>query len=156
MPRIDIAKAVVRGKGVYPHPHRSVTDGREKAALGNVARLTQFGVNLTRLKPGAASALRHWHEQEDEFIYLLEGELALIENEGETVLRPGDCAGFKAGVPDGHQLVNKSQRDALYLEIGTRAAAERVHYPDVDLVLERDERDMRFLHKSGEPYPQES
>ena len=116
---------------------------------------TQFGVNLTRLKPGAASALRHWHEQEDEFIYVLEGELVLVEDDGEMLLKPGDCAGFKAGVANGHQLVNKSQRDAVYLEIGTRAAAERGHYPDVDLVLERDEHGMRFLHKSGEPYPQE-
>ena len=155
MPKIDIAKAVVRTKGVYPQPHRAVTDGREKAALGNVAGLTQFGVNRTRLKPGAASALRHWHEQEDEFIYVIEGELVLIEDNGEMPLKPGDCAGFKAGVSNGHQLVNKSPRDAVYLEIGTRAATERAHYPDVDLVLERDERGMRFLHKSGEPYPQE-
>ena len=155
MPKIDIAKAVVRTTSVYPQPHRSVTDGREKAALGNVAGLTQFGVNLTRLKPGAASALRHWHENEDEFIYVLEGELALIEDNGETLLGPGDCAGFKAGVSNGHQLVNKSQHDARYLEIGTRAAMERGHYPDVDLIFERDERGMRFLHKSGEPYPQE-
>jgi uncharacterized cupin superfamily protein len=155
MPKIDIAKAVVRTKGVYPQPHRSVTNGREKAALGNIAGLTQFGVNLTRLKPGAASALRHWHEQEDEFIYVLEGELVLIEDDGETVLGPGDCAGFKAGVPNGHQLVNKSQRDARYLEIGTRAATERGHYPDVDLVMERDDQGTRFLRRSGEPYPQE-
>jgi uncharacterized cupin superfamily protein len=155
MPKIDIAAAEVRTKGVYPQPYRSVTDGREKAALGNVAGLTQFGVNLTRLKPGAASALRHWHELEDEFVYVLEGELVLIEDDGEMPLKPGDCAGFKAGVPNGHQLVNKSQRDAVYLEIGTRAANERAHYPDVDLVLERDARGMRFLHKSGEPYPKE-
>jgi uncharacterized cupin superfamily protein len=155
MPKIEISKAVVRTKGVYPSPHRSVTDGREKAALGNVAGLTQFGVNLTLLKPGAASALRHWHEQEDEFIYLLEGELVLIEDDGEIVLKPGDCAGFKAGVSNGHQLVNRSQRDARYLEIGTRAATERAHYPDVDLVMERDQQGMRFLRRSGEPYPQE-
>ena len=155
MPKIDIAKAVVRTKGVYPQPHTKVTDGREKAALGNVAGLTQFGVNLTRLKPGAASALRHWHEQEDEFIYVIEGELVLIEDGGETLLKPGDCAGFKAGVANGHHLVNKSQRDALYLEIGTRAAIERAHYPDCDLVLERDAHGQRFLHRSGEPYPQE-
>ena len=153
MPKIDISKAVVRTKGVYPQPYTSITDGREKAALGNVAGLTQFGVNLTRLKPGAASALRHWHEQEDEFVYVLEGEITLIEDTGETVLRPGDCAGFKAGVRNGHHLVNKSQRDALYLEIGTRAAAERGHYPDVDLIFERDQNGMRFLHKSGVPYP---
>jgi len=156
MPRIDIARATVRTKGVYPKPHTSVTDGREKAALGNVAGLTQFGVNLTRLKPGAASALRHWHENEDEFVHVLEGEIVLIEDGGETVLKPGECAGFKAGVANGHHLVNKSPRDAVYLEIGTRAATERGHYPDVDLVMERDERGMRFLRRSGDPYPQES
>ena len=156
MPKIEIAKATVRTKGVYPQPYSGVTDGREKAALGNVAGLTQFGVNLTRLKPGAASALRHWHENEDEFVYVLEGEIALIEDGGETVLKPGDCAGFKAAITNGHHLVNKSQRDALYLEIGTRGARERVRYPDADLVMERDERGLRFLHKSGEPYPPES
>jgi uncharacterized cupin superfamily protein len=155
MPKIDIAKAVVRTKGVYPGSLRKVTDGREKAALGNVAGLTQFGVNLTRLKPGAASALRHWHEQEDEFIYVLEGELVLIEDDGEKLLKPGDCAGFKAGASNGHQLINKSSRDAVYLEIGTRAATERAHYPDCDLVMERDARGMRFLRRSGEPYPEE-
>src|SRR6516162_1405660 len=130
MPKIEITKATVRAKSSYPPPYADVAKGREKAALGNVAGLTQFGVNLTRLKPGAASALRHWHENEDEFIYVLEGEIVLIEDGGETVLRPGDCAGFKAGTADGHHLVNKSQRDALYLEIGTRAAVERAHYPD--------------------------
>jgi uncharacterized cupin superfamily protein len=155
MPKIDIAKALVRTKGVYPPPYRSVTDGREKAALGNVAGLTQFGVNLTLLKPGSASALRHWHEQEDEFIYVLDGEITLIEEDGETVLRAGACAGFKAGVPNGHQLVNKSQRDARYLEIGSRAPIERTHYPGIDLVMERDAQGARFVHKSGEPYPQE-
>ena len=155
MPKIEIAKAAVRTKGVYPQPYAGVTDGREKAALGNVAGLTQFGVNLTRLKPGAASALRHWHENEDEFVYVLEGEIVLIEDGGETVLKPGDCAGFKAAVANGHHLVNKSQRDALYLEIGTRAKIERAHYPDVDLVGDKDERGFRFSHRSGEPYPKE-
>jgi uncharacterized cupin superfamily protein len=155
MPKIDIAKAEVRTKGVYPGSLKTVTDGREKTALGNVAGLTQFGVNLTRLKPGAASALRHWHEQEDEFIYVLEGEIILIDDDGEHALRPGDCAGFKAGVSNGHCLVNKSQRDAVYLEIGTRAATERCHYPGCDLVMERDGGNMRFLHNTGEPYPKE-
>jgi uncharacterized cupin superfamily protein len=155
VPKIDIAKAVVRTTTVYPKPYDRVTEGREKTALGNVAGLTQFGVNRTLLKPGAASALRHWHEAEDEFIYVLEGELTLIEDGGETLLKPGDCAGFKAGVPNGHQLVNKTQRDAVYLEVGTRAAVERAHYPDVDLMFERDESGVRVLHKSGEPYPEE-
>src|ERR1700740_501747 len=153
MPKIDIAKAVVRTTGAYPQPHRSVTDGREKAALGSVAGLTQFGVNLTRLKPGAASALRHWHEHEDEFVYVLDGEIALIEDNGETILKPGDCAGFKAGVANGHHLVNKSQRDALYLEVGTRAKRERAHYPDIDLVYEKEESGFRFSRRSREPYP---
>ena len=112
MPKIDIAKAMVRTKGVYPEAWRAVTEGREKAALGDVVGLTQFGVNLTRLKPGAASALRHWHEAEDEFVYVLEGEVMLIEDGGTTVLQPGDAAGFKAGVANGHHLVNRSQRDA--------------------------------------------
>src|SRR3954452_11577477 len=156
MPKIEISKAVVRTKGVYPQPYSTITDGREKTALGNVAGLTQFGVNLTRLKPGAASALRHWHENEDEFVYVLEGEIALIEDGLETLLKSGEAAGFKAGVSNGHHLLNKSQADAVYLEIGTRSATERAHYPDSDLVMERDARGMRFLHKSGEPYPQES
>ena len=154
MPKIDIARAVVRTGSSYPEVFKKVCRGREKRALGDVAGLTQFGVNLTRLAPGAASALRHWHAAEDEFIYMLEGELVLIENEGETLLRPGDAAGFKAGVPNGHQLVNKSARDAVYLEIGTRAARERAEYPDVDLVGDKDERGFRFTHKSGEPYPE--
>ena len=98
MPKIDIAKAMVRTKGVYPEPWRAITEGREKAALGDVVGLTQFGVNLTRLKPGAASALRHWHEAEDEFVYVLEGEITLIEDGGTTVLQPGAAAGFKAGL----------------------------------------------------------
>ena len=153
MPKIDIAGASVRTRGVYPDPWGAVTQGREKTALGDVAGLTQFGVNLTRLKPGAASALRHWHETEDEFVYVLEGEIMLIEDGGTTVLRPGDAAGFKAGVSNGHHLVNKSQRNALYLEVGTRAKRERAHYSDVDLVYDRDESGFRFSRRSGEPYP---
>ena len=117
---------------------KHVVKGREKTALGNAADLTQFGINLTRLKPGAASSLRHWHENEDEFVYVLAGELVLIEDEGETIMRPGDCAGFKAHVGNAHHLVNRTPRDALYLEIGTRAERERVHYPDVDLQFDRD------------------
>ena len=152
MPKIDIAKAAVRTTSIYPEPFKSVCAGREKAALGNLAGLTQFGVNFTRLKPGAASALRHWHESEDEFVYVLEGELALIEDQGETMLRVGDAAGFKAGVPNGHHLVNKSDRDAVYLEMGTRAEREHTHYPDDDLAYTKDGKDFTFTHKSGEPY----
>ena len=153
MPKINIAEAALRTTSIYPEPFKSVCAGREKAALGNLAGLTQFGVNLTRLKPGAASALRHWHESEDEFVYVLEGELTLIEDGEETPLRPGEAAGFKAGVADGHQLVNNTDRDALYLEIGTRAAADRIFYSDVDMVAVRNERQgTHFMRRSGERY----
>ena len=128
------------------------SSGRERKRLGNAAGLDQFGVNLTTLKPGAASALRHWHEQEDEFVYMLEGELVLIEDGGETVLKPGDAAGFKANSPNGHHIVNSSQRDAVYLEVGTRAKHERVDYPDVDLMVMRDDNGVRYTHKNGKPY----
>jgi uncharacterized cupin superfamily protein len=152
MPKIDIAKATLRTTTVYPPEFQNVVRGREKTVLGDVVGLTQFGVNLTRLKPGAASALRHWHHNEDEFVYVLEGELALIEDGGEVLLRPGDAAGFKAGVPNGHHLINKSQRDAVYLEVGTRALSDRAEYPDVDLDLVRNAGKTMLTHKSGEPY----
>ena len=152
MPKIDISKAIVRMSSNYPAQFQQAVAGREKAVLGDVAGLTQFGVNLTRLKPGAASALRHWHEYEDEFVYVLEGEVALIEDEGETLLKAGDAAGFKAGIANGHHLVNKSARDALFLEVGTRSVRERSHYPDVDLEFVRDENGVQITRKSGEPY----
>ena len=152
MPKIDISKLTPRTGSSYPQAFKQATEGREKYVLGDVVGLTQFGVNLTRLKPGAASSHRHWHENEDELVFVLEGEIVLIEDTGETVLRPGDAAGFKAGVANAHQLVNKSAREALYLEIGTRATTERSHYPDLDLAGQKDERGYRFTKKSGEPY----
>lgn len=152
MPKIDMSKGVVRTTTIYPAPFASITQGREKMTLGTLASLTQFGVNLTRLKPGAASALRHWHEEEDEFVYILEGEATLIEDEGETILKAGECAGFKAGVANGHHLVNRSTSDVVYLEIGTRSPRERAHYPDHDLVFVRDGKEAQFRRKSGEPY----
>jgi uncharacterized cupin superfamily protein len=152
MPRIDMARVAADAGTIYPDAFKGVVAGREKKKLGDAVGLTQFGVNLTRLKPGAASALRHWHASEDEFVYMLEGELVLEEDGGETLLKPGDAAGFKAGVPNGHRLVNRSAQDALYLEIGTRSPHERATYPDVDLALERDANGARFFRKSGEPY----
>ncbi len=152
MPKIDIAKLPVDARTGYPPPHDRVVVGRERKRLGNAAGLDQFGVNLTRLKPGAASALRHWHEMEDEFVYVLEGELVLIEDGGETVLKPGDAAGFKANSPNGHHLINRSQRDAVYLEVGTRSRHERVTYPDVDLMVIRDDNGARYTRKNGQPY----
>lgn len=149
---IDPAAVEARTGSAYPEPFQPVSAGREKQALGNVAGLTQFGVNLTRLKPGAASALRHWHVEEDEFIYVLEGEATLITDAGEQILGPGMAAGFPAGKEDGHQLINNSRADVLYLEIGSRHPAEEAHYPDVDLHMRRLDGDARFFHKDGTPY----
>lgn len=152
MPKIDIAKVPVEARNIYPDEFAKVVAGRERQRIGEAAGLTQFGVNICRLKPGAASSLRHWHRMEDEMVYVLEGEVVLVEDDGETVLRPGDAAGFKANVANGHHLVNKSTRDAVFLEIGTRAPWERSTYTDVDLVLERDQSGRRFMRKSGRPY----
>jgi uncharacterized cupin superfamily protein len=151
MPKIEIAKIQAQQIASYPKEFAPVISGREKQKIGDAAGLTQFGVNITRIKPGSASALRHWHEQEDEFIYLLEGELVLQEEAGETVLKAGDAAGFRAGSGVAHCLVNRSGHDAVYLEIGTRADSERVHYPDVDFMMERDSTGRRYFRKSGEP-----
>jgi uncharacterized cupin superfamily protein len=146
-------KVPVRATSNYPQEFLSAVAGREKRALGNAAGLTQFGVNLTVLKPGAASSLRHWHVQEDEFVFIVEGEVTLVEEGSETILKAGDAAGFKANVANGHQLVNKSSRDATYLEMGTRSKGEIAHYPDVDLALGYSpDGKMMFTHKSGEPY----
>jgi uncharacterized cupin superfamily protein len=154
MPKIDIAKIKTDNSTGYPDPYRQAVAGRERKRLGNAAGLDQFGVNLTRLAPGAQSSQRHWHESEDELVYVLDGELTLIENEGETVLRPGEAAAWKAGVANGHCLVNRSSRHAIYLEIGTRQKNDRADYPDIDMRASKVDGVTRFLHKSGEPYPE--
>lgn len=152
MPKIDIAAIPVRTGSAYPEQFKHVVRGRERRALGDAGGLTQFGVNLTVLRPGAASALRHWHEQEDEVVYILEGELVLVEDGGETLLGPGDAAAFKAGIANGHHLVNRFGSDAVLLEIGTRPERDVVHYSDVDLVFRYEGDDKRFSRRSGEPY----
>ena len=153
MPKIDIDKLPLDTATRYPEPFCRAVIGRERKRLGNAVGLDQFGVNLARLKPGAASSQRHWHAHEDEFIYMLEGELVLAEDDGETVLRPGDAAGWKAGVANGHCLINRTDRDAVFLEVGTRAPAEMVDYTDIDMRFEREGTTGRYLHKSGDPYP---
>ncbi len=152
MPRIDIETVPVRSATIYPAPFAPAMAGRSKQALGNAAGLDQFGVNLTRLAPGARSALNHWHENEDEFVFILEGEVTLVEGDSETVLRPGEAAGFKAGVQVGHHLENRSGADTVFLEVGTRAQAERGHYPKDDLMFERINGAMRMMHRDGTPY----
>ena len=153
MPKIDIAAIKLDNATNYPEPFRQAVLGRWRKRLGNSVGLDQFGVNLTTLKPGAWSAQRHWHHHEDELIYVLEGELVLCEDNGETVLKPGDAAGWKASTPNGHCLINRSQRDATYLEIGTRAKSEIAEYPDIDMRFVRDGQNVRYLYRSGEEYP---
>ena len=152
MPKIDIAAIAPRTSSIYPDAFADLVRGRYKQALGNAAGLTQFGVNLTRLAPGAISALKHWHENEDEFVFILEGEATLIEDGAETPLRAGEAAGFKAGERVAHQIANRSQADVVYLEIGTRAPREQAHYPDDDLTYRRDEAGHHFHRKDGTPY----
>lgn len=135
----------------YPAPFDRPCAQRQRRRLGDAAALTQFGVNLTTLPTGTWSSQRHWHAQEDEFIYVIEGEVVLVSNSGEQVLRPGECAGFKAGVADGHHLQNRSGRDALILEVGARRReVEAVTYPDIDLKVEPGAA--TYSHVDGKPY----
>lgn len=152
MPKIDIDRVPVKTGSIYPAPFRAMADARARQALGDAGGLTQFGVSLTRLPPGAATAQRHWHEAEDELVFVVSGELVLIEEDGETPLRAGEAAAFKAGHADGHHLVNRSADDAVLLEIGTRASEERGHYPDIDLVYEKRGGAVRFTDRAGAPY----
>ena len=152
MPKIEIDLVPVKAGSIYPAPFKTMAEGRARQALGDAGDLTQFGVNLTRLPPGAATAQRHWHEAEDELVFVVSGELTLIEDDGETVLGAGDAAAFKAGLADGHHLVNRSVCDAVLLEVGSRAAEERGHYPDIDLVYEKRDGAIRFTNKAGDPY----
>ena len=152
MPKIDINKMAWSGGSGYPSVFEEITKGRFRKRLGDEVGLDQFGVNITRLEPGSGSALRHWHEEEDEFVYILEGQATLVEDDGKTLLSPGDAAGFKAGVSNGHHLVNESDSDLVFLEIGTRSVTERAHYPDDDLALTKDEDGYHFTHKNGDKY----
>jgi uncharacterized cupin superfamily protein len=152
MPKIDIAKVPVETATTYPDPYWQVTAGREKQRLGNSIGLNQFGVNLVTLKPSAWSSQRHWHRNEDEFVYVLEGEIVLVEDHGEVVLKPGDTAGWKANSRIGHCLINRTKHDARYIEVGTRAPFETAVYPDIDMRNERDKNGPRYLRKTGEPH----
>jgi uncharacterized cupin superfamily protein len=137
----------------YPKPFRAQVEERVKRALGDAAGLSQFGVNLVELPPGCWSAQRHWHTHEDEFVYVLDGELALVTEAGEQVLRAGMAAGFPAGKPDGHHLINRSDRTATYLEVGTRREdVDEVDYPDIDMAIRQTPDGQRFVTKTGEPY----
>ncbi|MBA2239014.1 MAG: cupin domain-containing protein [Lysobacter sp.] len=145
MPRIDIDAIEQRTGSGYPAPFNQRAQGRVKQALG--VGLTDFGVNLTRLPPGEWSSQRHWHSHEDEFVYVLSGELTMCTDGGEQLLQAGEAAAFPKNQPDGHHLVNDGKDMAVYLEIGSRDAADVCSYPDVDLHYAG-----RYAHKDGTPY----
>jgi uncharacterized cupin superfamily protein len=149
MGKIDLAKAPAGSGSRYPSPFDEPCKGRSWRRLGEAAGLTQFGVNLVRLAPGAWSSQRHWHAAEDEFVYVLEGELVLVTDAGEETMRPGDSAGFKAGVRDGHHLQNRTHTDAVFLVAGSRSEADHGEYSDIDMKFSRSGP---FTKKDGTPY----
>lgn len=154
MSKIDLSKVTVRKGSRYPAPYDQPCQQRETVLLSDAAGLTQFGAVITRLAPGAWSSQRHWHAREDEFVYVLEGEVVLVADEGETLLRPGDCAGFKAGVRNGHHLQNRSALPASFLAIGTRDDDDHGEYPDIDMkfVAGRYAGKGAFVRKDGSAF----
>jgi|SRR5882672_3418826 len=149
---LDPADVPAMAGSGYPEPFKSRVSTRRKRKLGDALGLKNFGVNLTTIPPGGMSALRHWHSREDEFIYVLRGELVLVTDAGEQVLKPGMCAGFPAGRADGHCLVNRTGRNAVYLEVGDRKPDDAVTYPDDDIAGQATPQGRRFNHKDGTPY----
>jgi uncharacterized cupin superfamily protein len=151
--RIDLATAAVLTGATYPPPYDEPCRTRHRTRLGDAAGLTQFGVNLLRLPPGSWSAQRHWHVGEDEFIYVVSGEVVLVTDAGDEVLRAGDCAGFKANEPNGHCLQNRSNADATVLEVGTRVrGGDTAHYPECDMVAVPGGN---YTKRDGTPYPKQ-
>jgi uncharacterized cupin superfamily protein len=151
MPKIDPEAAIVRRGSSYPAPFDAPCAERVRRRLGDAGGLTDFGVNLLTLAPGVWSSQRHWHSGEDEFVHVLAGEVTLITDKGEEILRAGDYAAFPKGVADGHCIVNRSNAPATLLEVGTRSSDDFCTYPDIDLVI--DTRLGWYAHKDGEPYP---
>jgi len=152
VPKIDIDNAPTGHGTGYPEEFAAPCKPRRRWRLGDAVGLDQFGVNLLRLPAGAWSSQRHWHSAEDEFVWVVEGEVVLIEDDGETRLVAGDCAGFKAGVPNGHKIENRSEREAVLLEVGSRRPTEDAcDYPDIDMILPKDAE--RYFHRDGTPYP---
>ncbi|NEQ49055.1 MAG: cupin domain-containing protein [Leptolyngbya sp. SIO3F4] len=150
---IDLSEVPISQGTGYPEAFKSAVAGRSRQRVGNAIGLTNFGVNLTKLAPGAQSALRHWHTHQDEFIYIISGELILVTDAGETLLIPGMMAGFPAGVSNGHHLINRTNTISTYLEIGDRTSGDRAEYPEHDLLaLPKIEGGHYFVHQDGQPY----
>lgn len=152
MSKIDIASAPQRIGSAYPKPYDAPCASRIRTQLGDAAGLSDFGVNLLRLQPGVWSSQRHWHDREDEFIYVVSGEVTLVTDDGETPLKAGDCAGFPKNAPSGHHLINKSTSDAVVLEVGTRTDDDVTIYSDID--MKYDPEAGGYVRKNGEPLPQ--
>jgi uncharacterized cupin superfamily protein len=152
MPKIDLDAAPTLTGTLYPSPHDGPCRARVREKLGDAAGLTQFGVNLLTLPPGAWSAQRHFHSEEDEFVFVLEGEVTLVTDRGSETLRAGDAAGFKAGDPNGHCLKNLSSAAARVLEVGSRVPADAATYPDIDLLAPAFGLPAIYTHKDGTPY----
>ncbi|HET6655891.1 MAG TPA: cupin domain-containing protein [Gammaproteobacteria bacterium] len=151
MPKLDLNTIPRRTGSSYPAPFHEPCSNRVRQRLGDAGGLTSFGVNRLELEPGAWSSQRHWHSEEDEFVYVLSGELVLVTDAGEQTLRAGDCAAFPKGESNGHQLINKSADTAICLEVGGRSNEDVCTYPDIDLRI--DSRDGIYTHKDGTPYP---
>ncbi len=151
MPVINLKDVPLKTGSIYPEPYASQMAGRRSLRLGQAGGLTQFGANLVILEPGARSSLRHWHRNEDEFVMVTKGECTLVQDAGETVMQPGDCAAFPAGDPDGHCFVNNTDADVQFLVIGSKARDEVVTYSDVDLRLERAGGEATFTRKDASP-----
>jgi uncharacterized cupin superfamily protein len=148
MKKIDLSTAPTRTGTAYPPPYDERCKLRSRIRIGLAAGLTQFGVNMLRLPKGQWSSQRHWHHKNDELVMVLEGEVVLVTDAGEEILRAGDFAGFKAGDPDGHHIQNRSESDAILLEIGSRFEDDTAEYPDIDMRAMPD----GYVHKDGTPY----
>jgi uncharacterized cupin superfamily protein len=149
MKKIEICSVPSESGGTYPRPFDEPCMAQSCRRLARFAGITQFGVNVTVIEAGAWSSQRHWHSHEDEFVWVLDGELTLVTNAGEETLRAGDCAAFRSGDPDGHHLVNQSGRPARVLEIGTTDRQDRCTYPDIDMIADAS----GYSHRDGTPYP---
>jgi uncharacterized cupin superfamily protein len=151
LPALDPRSLPMKGGTLYPAAYRALVEKRERARLGEALGLKNFGVNLLRLPPGAGSSQRHWHTKQDEFVYVIEGEVTLITDGGEQTLGAGMCAGFPAGKPDGHHLINRSARDALILEVGDRMPGDEGRYPEADMLAVSGQA-WKFTRKDGGEY----
>lgn len=151
MPKLDLSSIAQHRATNYPTQYAAQPGPRMRQRLGDAGGLTQFGVNRLELPPGSWSSQRHWHSDEDEFVCVLAGEVVLVTDAGEEILKAGDSAAFPANAPNGHHLVNRRDELAVCLEVGGRSARDRVVYPDIDMLCEPGVDG--YLHRDGTPYP---